>query len=228
VHDPDVVVWEIRRPWPSRSTLPAAYGDVRWRFRLHHDHHEDCHCPSEAHNPFPWYAPHSYSAFWRMAGRDYYWPPIVTMWHREPHGRDALSECQRRYRGKDGRWHLSKGWKWHVHHYRVQIPPLQHLRRRLLTRCAWCGGRDAKGNSVNHSLSWDGPRGHWWHGEPGLYHGGCTDRAIADHTCTCDDPLIRGRSEYGKCMLCGRFRPWGLTAERIEQARALQAEGRPS
>jgi hypothetical protein len=177
MHDPDVVAWEIWRPWPQRSSMSAtgSHTDgVRWSIRFNHTHDPGCaDDPPHKHGAWPWWKPSSYRRFWRMAGRDYYWPPIMTVWHREPRGRDALSECQRRYQDRDGQWRLTRSWKWHVWHYRLQFPPLQKLRRRLLTRCAWCGGRDAKGNSVNSSLSWDGPRGHWWRGEPGMYHGVC-------------------------------------------------------
>jgi hypothetical protein len=173
---------------------------------------------------FPWWKPSSYMSHSRLAGRDFYWPPIMTVWHREPGGRDALTICRERYQDSTGKWKLTTGWKLHFWHYRLQFPPLQKLRRRLLTRCAWCGQRDTKGSAVNVSMQWDGPRGRWWQGEPGLYHGECTGRAEAERTCTCDDPLVTGRSSYGRCLLCGRFRPWGLTPERLARARMLQAQ----
>lgn len=174
MHDPMTVAFEIRRPWPSRSSLPAAgSGDVRWRIRLHHSHHDDCAPNGCTGNPFPWWKPRSYSSFWRLAGRDFYWPPMVTVWHVEPGGADGLSVCGYR-RDADGKKRYTKAWHWHVHHWRLRFPPLQHLRRWLLTRCAGCGGKSRKGRMVNVSLSWDGPRGHWWQGEPGLYHVECT------------------------------------------------------
>lgn len=251
MHDPLVVAWGIRRPWPQRSSLPATGDPVRWRIRLHHSCGTWCaDDPPHKSGSFPWWKPGSYMSHWRLAGRDFYWPPLVTVWHREPGGRDALTVCSRRYQDKAGKWHYSKGWKWHVFHvewrkplicvpfltviqlpypvirqgYHLQFPPLQQLRRRLLTRCAWCGQRDAKGSAVNVSMQWDGPRGRWWQGEPGLYHSECTGRAEADRTCTCDDPLLAGRSSYGRCLLCGRFRPHGLTPERLARARMLQAQ----
>src|ERR1041384_5675337 len=98
MHDPLTVAFEIRRPWPERTPLPAAgHASVRWRIRLHHD----C-TPSRGQDPphrdgaFPWWRPSSYSAFWRLAGRDYYWPPVIAVWHREPDGRDGLSVCSKR------------------------------------------------------------------------------------------------------------------------------------
>lgn len=183
MHDPLTVAFEIRRPWPQRSTLPAAGKGVRWRIRLHHEHWQDgpdsCGCPSPDRNPFPWWKPRSYSAFWRLAGRDYYWPPLIVVWHLEPGGHDALSVCRRRYQDKAGNWHLSRGWRWHVAHWRLQFPPLQQLRRRLLTRCTACGGKSVKGHPVNVSRSWDRPHGRWWQGEDGLYHADCANLEAA-------------------------------------------------
>lgn len=227
MHDPDVVAWEFRRPWPQRSSLPAtgAHDSVRWKVRLSHEHGTWCaDDPPHEDGPFPWWKPGSYMSHTRLAGRDFYWPPILTVWHREPGGRDALTICRDRYQDKAGKWHLSRGWRYHFWHYRLQFPPLQKLRRRLLTRCAWCGQRDAKGSPVNVSMQWDGPRGRWWQGEPGLYHSECTGRAEAEHTCTCDTPQLAGRTDYGRCTACGRFRPWGLTPERLARARVLQAQ----
>lgn len=124
----------------------------------------------------PWPSPDSYRTkqaartgerwrvggpFWVLAGRGLYWPALITVWHRDPSGYDDTT-CRRT------RWRL------HVHHWRIQVPPLQQLRRRLLTRCARCGGRSVKGNPVNISHQWDGPRGRWWQGEPGLFHHGCS------------------------------------------------------
>lgn len=179
MHDPLVVAFEIRRPWPTRRD----------------------------------------SRGWR------YWPPLVTVWHREPGGADALTICRH-----------DSHWRWHavhirwqaldvathdvggtVHHrirypvldggWRIQVPPLQALRRRLLTRCAWCGGPTRKGDPVNVAHSWDGPRGHWWAGEPGLHHRDCSSVARAHSLCLCTDPLLPPGG-YGTCALCGRSRAW--------------------
>jgi hypothetical protein len=132
MHDPMVVAFEIRRPWPHRSSLPNRQ---RWSWR---------------------------PPFVTAAGRAFYFPALVTVWHVEPGGRDAFEVCKH-----SGRW------RWHVRHWHLQVRPLQRLRRRLLTRCAGCGGPSRQGAPVNVSEQWDGPRGRWWKGEPGLFHAGC-------------------------------------------------------
>jgi hypothetical protein len=133
---------------------------------------------------------------------------MIVIWHAEPHGADALSICRHRYQDRHVRWRLSRGWKWHIHHYRLQFPPLQHARRWLLTRCAWCGGPSRKGDLVNCANSWSGPRGHWWQGEPELYHRDCQDVHRAHGLCQCFMPQLDARAGYGNCVRCGKFYPW--------------------
>ena len=120
MHDPLVVAFEIRRPWPQRSTLPATGSrrdGVRWRIKLHHDHGSWCddHCASRR-DPFPWWKPGSYMSHWRLAGRDWYWPPLITVWHKEPGGADSLSVCRPRVQQPDGTWRFKGHWRWHIFH----------------------------------------------------------------------------------------------------------------
>lgn len=144
-----------------------------------------------------------------LAGRGLYFPCMITVWHRDPSGYDD-DTC----RGK--RWQL------HVHHWKIQISPLQHLRRRLLTRCTWCRGRSVKGDAVNISHQWDGPRGRWGKGEPGLYHRVCSLIKTAHATCVCEAPVL-DHDGYGHCARCDRHRSFGASAEWIIRARELAA-----
>ena len=148
-------------------------------------------------------------AFWVVAGRGLYWPGMVTVWHHDPSGYDDTT-C----RGK--RWQL------HVHHWRIQVLPLQQLRRRLLTRCTWCGERSVKGDQVNVSHQWDRARGHWWEGERGLFHRDCSSVKIAHATCVCEQPVL-DHDNYGRCARCDRSRSFGMTAENLARARELAA-----
>jgi hypothetical protein len=217
MHDPLTVAFDIVRPWPQRDGMRPHPGDPRWQIRHRHKHHypycADNHCTGVA---FPWWKPRSYARFWTLAGRRFYWPALVTVWHREPRGRDSGEVCKhyRRVFDEDTRKWRTKPvnrWRWHVHHWKIQVPPLQHLRRQLLTRCSWCGGKSRKGDLVNFSSSWDGPRGHWWRGEPGLYHQDCIDVERVYRTCMCAVPVLDhgdGGDGWGKCQACGGFRGW--------------------
>lgn len=198
MHDPLTVAFEIRRPWPQTATWrteAAARTGTRWRIG---------------------------GAFWVVAGRGLYWPPLITVWHREPGGRDSLTVCGKRRQRRDGAWSRGRAWRLHVHHWRLQVHPLQELRRSLLTRCAWCGGRSVKGDPVNVSSQWHRPRGHWWQGETGLCHLDCSNIQRAHSTCVCLRPLLGGEI-YGRCGRCDRFRPFGITDEGLARARELSA-----
>lgn len=224
MHDPLTVAFEIRRPWPERSPLPAAgYASVCWRVRLHHDCGTSCAGdPPHRDGAFPWWRPSSYSAFWRLNGRDYYFPSLITVWHREPGGRDGLTVCSKRVQRRDGTWRRTRGWRCHIHHYKIQFRAYQQLRRRLLTRCAWCGGRSIKGDQVNFSHQWGGRRGRWWQGERGLYHHDCSSIKTAHATCVCTRPVL-DRDIYGRCARCGQSRSFGMTDKNLARARELSA-----
>lgn len=132
--------------------------------------------------------------------------PFIDIWHVDP--------------GDDCDMH-ARAWRWHIHHWRIRSIPLVNLRRRLLTRCSWCGGRDAKRDRVNVSFG-GRARAPWWKGEVGLFHGDCIGIHSAHRTCLCDHPAPE-RESHGECAHCGKFRPWGLTPECIERAKTLAA-----
>lgn len=197
MHDPLVVAFEIRRPWPHRTKSPYS---GRWGVHWPYIH---------------------------LAGRGYRFPCLITVWHREPGGHDSGDICRHHSRVQDpltGEWRYKfhHGWRFHIHHWRVQVAPLQELRRRLLTRCTWCGGRSRKGDSVNVSHQWDGPRGHWWQGELGLYHVDCSSISSAHSACVCED-AITDQDGYGWCAACGKYRGYGKTEEHLARMRELAA-----
>jgi hypothetical protein len=198
MHDPLTVAFEIRSPWPKPAVYlaeQAARTGTRWRIG---------------------------GTFWVLAGRGLYFPSLITIWHREPGGRDGLTMCSKRVQRRDGKWRRTRGWRWHIHHWRIQIPPLQALRRRLLTRCGWCHGRHTKTDPVNISHQWNRPRGHWWQGETGLFHEDCSLIKSAHSTCICPKPLL-DEGTYGRCTRCTKFRAYGTTPQRLARARDLAA-----
>lgn len=169
MHDPLAVAFEIRRPWPSRTTF-------------------------------------------KSGGRRYF-PPLITVWHREPGGHDSGTVCK--WGGK---------WRWHVHHWRPTFPPLQHLRRIVLTRCEWCGGRSRKGDQVNFGSSWDGVRSPWWRSEKDLRHHNCNTVWRASRKCLCENPMLPAAG-YGQCELCGKFRAWGADVSEADRMLASLPTG---
>ncbi|MDK1473654.1 hypothetical protein QNO07_09500 [Streptomyces sp. 549] len=147
--------------------------------------------------------------FWVAAGVGLYWPCMITVWHRDPSGYDDTT-CRAHH------------WRLHVHHWRIQVHPLQHLRRRLLTRCTWCRGRSRKGDPVCVSRQWDGPRGRWWQGEPGLYHSDCSSIKSAHEACICEQPVFE-HDGWGPCARCRRFRGHRITPAQLARVRELAA-----
>jgi len=206
MHDPLVVAFEIRRPWPRRD---SAYDSVR---------------PGRARVLPRWNVRRS--PFWTLAGRGFYWPTVITVWHREPRGHDSGEVCRHfdRWQNADGKWQMKvrHSWRFHVHHWRIQVRPLQALRRWLLTRCSWCGGPSRKDDRVNISHSWDGPRGRWWRGEPGLFHEDCSSIQEAHRSCLCDEPVLEHR-KWGRCARCMKFRGYGRSEAQIQRSRVLAA-----
>lgn len=200
MHDPLVVAFAIRRPWPRRMrSLDAKPGERRWRLG-----------PTA-----------------RFAGRALYFPCWITVWHREPGGRDSGEVCRHYRRWHDGqRWQtkILNGWRWHVWHWKIQVGPLQDLRRALLTRCGWCGGRNTKTDPINVSNGWHRPRARWWQGEKDLFHHGCSLAEVAHRACTCAAPDLGTRAGlgYGTCTTCGLFIAYSRTWKQVAHHRVLK------
>jgi hypothetical protein len=146
-------------------------------------------------------------AFWVVAGRGLYWPTMITIWHRDPSGYDDATCRHRR-------------WRAHLHHWRIQIHPLQQIRRRLFTRCSWCGGRDRKGDPVNISHSWDREPGRWWRVDRGAFHRDCSSIERAHVACVCEHPVL-ANANHGRCARCLHYRVVDVTSEQLERMREL-------
>lgn len=166
--------------------------EVRWRTLRWRDDAEIFECPECAGRGFRRTAPKHrlfFSwAFFRMGGREWYFPAFVTLWHRDPEVRGDDDSCRRPYERRvreartDGSWLREAWWGWalrhyglvHVHHWWLQVHPLQALRRRLLTRCAGCGEPFTRKSGFGPiSGRWDGGDERWWQGERFLYHEAC-------------------------------------------------------
>lgn len=199
MHDPLVVAFEIRRPWPQHHRQTPS--GPQWKFGL--------------------------TPFWSIAGMGLYFPTMITIWHREPGGRDSGEVCKHHSRYQDHKgdwqWKFHHGWRFHVHHWKIQVTPLQRLRRRLLTQCAWCQGRHHRRDPVCIRHGWDPPRARWWMGERGLYHQDCSMIASAHRTCVCADPIrVTSTTEsarWGTCRTCGKNAPYGRTPEQMDVVR---------
>lgn len=194
MHDPMTVAFEIPAPWWRRTHVRHRTGS-RWGISALRSTHPD-HLGERV---YPWYRWKGYEI--RAAGETIRAARLVTVWHVEPDGRDSGEVCPH-----------GGSWRWHVHHWRLQVPALQALRRWALTRCEWCGGRSTKGHRANVSHQWDREPGPWWRGERGLFHTDCSSVEVAHRSCTCDEPITEnntGGKGWGRCARCSLFLGYG-------------------
>lgn len=66
MHDPKVVAFTIRRPWPEKTSMRR--NTPRWKI--------------------------SRSCFWYLNGQEFHFPSLVTVWHNEPGGADSGTVCK--------------------------------------------------------------------------------------------------------------------------------------
>lgn len=68
--------------------------------------------------------------------------------------------------------------RWHIHHWKIQVHPLQQFKRWAFSRCAGCGNGFSWGYCPT-SNQWDsgGPR--WFRNEPHSYHSECCGKSAA-------------------------------------------------
>lgn len=78
----------------------------------------------------------------------------------------------------------------HIHHWEVQCPPLQKLRKYLFDRCQHCGGRFGYNESV-HSNYWHVKVSGWFKSRENVYHGHCLGSTIP----ACGTPVGSGEQE---------------------------------
>lgn len=197
MHDPSFLALSVHSPIPKRKRWgppPAA----RWSLgRSTRTNDENLGEPT-----YPWWQLHGYSPV--LAGCPFTFSRvIVNVWHEEPGGRDSGEVC-----GYPHGLRLLG----HLGHLRVRIPVLLEMRRRLLTRCSWCGGRSGKGRDcVNVRHSWQATPSRWWQGAPGLFHSDCSGVQRAYAQCVCGPLPVEMTVEGGGCPLCNLRRVPGLT-----------------
>ena len=68
--------------------------------------------------------------------------------------------------------------RWHLHHWKLQIHPLQAFKRWAWSRCCKCGKRFKWDESVT-SNSWNSKGPQWFKGETDIYHDKCGGIGVA-------------------------------------------------
>lgn len=189
MHDPMVVAWDLVLPIPVRGYSLGRSDARRWIF----ERRRRTNAENRGEPIYPWWRPHGYVV--RVAGRDLRLYRLGTIWHVEPGGRDAFEVCKNRRQKADGTWIYHQRWKWHVHHWRIQIFFVRSLHRRLFERCLRCGRAYPWGYApVSHQ--WDEPRARWWHVERRAYHHECSLLVMKEREVETDHEIARNLFSY--------------------------------
>lgn len=166
MHDPMTVVFEIKNPLvkPSQYGYRPSFITV-WHVDPERDGTDDScdwfgrHLSPDEHE----------AAMDLVANEIDNLNPYFKGWHEG----DVESVLTAQWR-KARKFYSPRPWwkhpRWHVHHWQLQIHPLQHLRRWLFSRCERCGQRFPWGYAP---VSRNYVHRHWWQGESGLYHHDC-------------------------------------------------------
>lgn len=221
MHDPDVLVCDIPAPWLRRGGIDAVLRNGKrigpdWGLVRHRRTN-----PEHLGQPvYPWWRPKGYRLF--IGGHQYRCRTLAMIWHHDPGGYDAFDECP-----GDSRWQL------HIHHWRITFSAWRAVRRRLLTRCAYCGGRSGRReNAVNTARGWHEQTAKWWQGEKGLYHSECLAAESAWRACVCpDEPPLSSRGIWGYCTRCNGHRlhnPTDLGRDMTRAYRSVPKGKRPT
>lgn len=201
MHDPMHVVFSVRRPWSKGRPPMARHTGRSFGFWTRRDNTVVLANGEERRTPIRRRL-HFHPAFFRLRGREWFLPSLVTVWHVDPETDGSDSSCS--HAARDRRQQAIKrhqfiraavlDWYWrhygwlHVHHWQIQLDVAQRWRRRLFTRCATCGGREERGRSVNFHVvvnptvrekarSETSFRERWFTGEKNLHHHDCADLA---------------------------------------------------
>lgn len=168
MHDPMAVAFDLRLPIPKRDKWrDQFYKGRRWGWTRQRRTN-----PEHLGQPvYRWWKPRG----WQFAagGRVFGLYNFGTIWHVEPGGRDSGEVCKHHRQKADGTRSWNSRWKWHVWHWRIQIAPVDNIRRYLLRRCGECGRRfPYKYAPISHQ--WDSPKLHWWSIDRHAYHHECS------------------------------------------------------
>lgn len=90
--------------------------------------------------------------------------------HPRDRARRFLSCVMRQFLRHHRPWYRHP--KWHIHHWEIQVHPIQNLKRWLFSRCARCGKRFAWRYSPT-STQWGGTGPRWFRSEEHCYHRRC-------------------------------------------------------
>jgi hypothetical protein len=167
MHDPQAVAFTINFPWYRTAHI----GKTPWRYW--HPFITIWHVDPEtdgSDDSCDWFGS-------KLTRENGWYPADVDYLKQMPdERREAVLYVWHRFRHRLGR----RWWRhprYHVHHLKFQIHPLQHFKRWAFSRCCKCGKGFRWGSSVCTD-QWYGDGPQWFKSEEKVYHGDCSTRSM--------------------------------------------------
>lgn len=137
MHDPEVLVFDLKVPIPVRRWKLRT--GQRWGIKRRLWLYTGAPHPKAGTPIDPWWMPRAWEV--HAAGRLIGWWEVADVWHSEPGGRDSGTVCGRLPSGS-GLTVPNVRWAWrHRAHLRVTVLPYRRVKRWLFDRCDGCGKR---------------------------------------------------------------------------------------
>ena len=161
MHDPMTVAFEIRYPWRKYG----AKGEDAFLRTYREPFITIWHVDPEKRgddDSCDWFGRHRPVNAREKAITEAMWD-LETLLDNRPHYPDSREHQRFQVlKAAVAEWRRRSGWRipvrWHVWHWRIQLHPIQDLKRWAFTRCVDCGGRFAWGESGVAQWNSNGPR----------------------------------------------------------------------
>lgn len=231
MHDPMVVAHDLVLPIPVRvkwKDHDFYTKGRRWALIVSRRTNDE----NLGERVYRWWRPKGYTLV--LAGRTFGLYRFGTIWHNEPRGRDSGEVCKHWTPIEDASWWqrrrarpgdksvANRAWRWHVHHWTLQVFALQHLRRFMLDRCDECGRHYPYGYAPI-GYSWDPPRLHFWQRRTGTCHHECDAmRSWKSSSGLADEAIQVAVAAYRTLADCGELE----AIERLASGAEVPGDGR--
>lgn len=192
MHSPEVLIFDLRVPWPTVRWRRLAQQPSLWQFQRRR-----YTCPEEE-NQLCGKPMHSLlrPAGWQLilGRREIGWTNVADVWHIEPDDQDSGTVCKG-MGGSDLTWSNVK-WAWkHREHVSVHFTHYRKAHRWLYLRCDHCG-KPFRGKYRGVVGTWGGDE-HWHVHCEQILARGRTNEVLADYIINGTDEWIARRWAEG-------------------------------
>ena len=156
MHDPLTLAFEIKNPFVKRHGYRPSLVDIWHKDPERRGSDDSCDWAGR-HRPLDQYEDALLEAIWAcenvFGNPPFYKAPEGSHYAQAHDAYERISRARYEWQRRHGRrWHP----RWHIHHWRIRVWPLIHLRRWLFDRCSICGGRFGWAEAA--VSSWGGDR----------------------------------------------------------------------